>query len=144
MDAFFLCFCYQSHPLADDEEDDYGDIWRDSEGVNIYDQYLNEKIRIGTEVETVSIERMKTFLGLKCSDCAQEPTEQLQWQLSSVKDKIQVEESIVLGSIWQAVRAFTVVKADKMDILKLIMDDSRIYEYDDMFDFSKVHQLSIK
>ena len=144
MDAFFRCFCYQPHPLADDDEDDYGDIWRDSDGSNVYDQYLNEKIRIGTEVEIASIDRMKSFLGLKGIDSAQTNTEHLQWQLSSSKDKIQVEESVVLGSVWQAVKAFTVVKADKMDILKLIMDDSRIYEYDDMFDFSKVQQLAMK
>lgn len=138
MDAFFLCFCYQPPPIADDDEDDYGDVWRDSEGLNVYDQYLNEKIRIGTDIEVASIERMKFFLGLMGNDSAETPVEHLQWQLSSTKDKIQVEESMVPGSIWQAVRAYTAVKADKMDILKLIMDDSRIHEYDDMFDFSKV------
>jgi hypothetical protein len=140
MDAFFLCFCFQPPPLADDDEDDYGDIWRDSEGVNVYDQYLNEKIRIGTEVEVVSIEKMKVFLGLQCFDNFETPSDQLQWQLSSLKDKIKVEESMVLGSVWQAVKASTVIKANKMDILTLIMDNSRIHEYDDMFDFSKVQQ----
>lgn len=141
MDAFFLCFCFQPPPLADDDdENDYGDVWRDSKGVNVYDQYLNEKIRIGTEVEIASIEKIKLFLGLQCSDNFQTPSDQLQWQFSSLKDKIKVEESIVLGSIWQAVKASTVIKANKMDILTLIMDSSRIHEYDDMFDFSKVQQ----
>lgn len=83
---------------------------------------------------------MKHFLGLQCSDNFQTPSDQLQWLFSSLKDKIKVEESTVLGSIWQAVKASTVVKANKMDILALIMDNSRIHEYDDMFDFSKVQQ----
>jgi hypothetical protein len=44
----------------------------------------------------------------------------------------------VTDSIWQAVKAKKIICASKEDIRRLVTDDSRMAEYDDMFDCAKV------
>lgn len=136
MDYIAFCLCYHHQP-DEEEEDDYGDVWRDTEGGGDYDPYLAEKMRIGSEVEAASIKRMKFFVGLDENNAIITPPGLL-WQPFSSKDNIDVKDAFIEGSIWQAVKASTRVNADRMKILDLIMDDNRIHEYDDMFDFSKV------
>jgi hypothetical protein len=135
---FSFCLCYNPQPSYDEDDDDYGDIWRDSGESAVYDPYLSEKLRVGGEVEAAAVKRTKLFLGLDKEVEGEQPIG-LMWQPSSINDKIKVEESLVDGSIWQAVKAVTRVNADKMDILDLLLDDERIREYDEMFDFSEVH-----
>ena len=98
----------------------------------------NEHVSMGKSVEAESIRKMKVYTGLE-SDSDDDSSVQLNWQPAvSSRDNVSVEASAVAGSFWQAVRATADIKGSKMDILKLIMNDSRIGEYDDMFDFSKV------
>lgn len=45
----------------------------------------------------------------------------------------------VANSSWQAIKAVSVMKtSDKMNLVRLLTDDSKMGEYDDMFDFSTV------
>jgi hypothetical protein len=60
------------------------------------------------------------------------------WQLRASKKEAKIWTSPVAHSAWQAIKGSTVLKADKLDILKLFLDDDRIGEYDDMFDSYKV------
>lgn len=136
--SFSFCLCYNPQPSFEEDDDDYGDIWRDSGESDVYDPYLSEKLRVGGEVEAASVKRMKLFIGLE-KDCEGQKPLGLMWQPSSLKDKIKVEESLVDGSIWQAVKAVTQINADKLDILDLLLDEGRVGEYDDMFDFSEVN-----
>lgn len=62
---------------------------------------------------------------------------ELDWQLKVNKQNISVEASKVVGSTWQAIRGRTHMQAPKEKILKLVLDDDRIGEFDDMFDFYK-------
>lgn len=136
MDFFAFCLCFHHQP-EEEEEEDYGDVWRDAEGGSDYDPYLADKMRIGIDAEAASIKRMKLFVGLEENDRDIMPVGP-HWQPFSSKDNIEVKDAVIEGSIWQAVKATTRVKADRMKILDLILDDSRIHEYDEMFDFSKV------
>lgn len=139
---FSYCLCFNPQPSCEEDDDDYGDIWRDSGESAVYDPYLSEKLRVGGEIEAAAVKRTKLFLGLEKEVEGDKPIG-LSWQPSSIKDKIKVEESLVDGSIWQAVKAVTIVNADKMDVLDLLLDDDRIKEYDEMFDFSEVHIMKL-
>ena len=94
-------------------------------------------VSMGKDVEAESILKMKIYTGLE-PDSSDESSVQLNWQPCSSRENVNVEASAVAGSFWQAVRAVTEIKGNKRDILKLIIDDSRIGEFDDMFDFSQV------
>ena len=96
-----------------------------------------ENVKIGKVIESESIHRMKIYTGLD-KETKDEPLVGLNWQPCSSRDNVRVDASPVIGSFWQAVRAVTNIKADKFDILNLVIDDSRIAEFDDMFDFSQV------
>ena len=98
-----------------------------------------ENVRMGKLVESESIHRMKVYAGLE-KETDDEPLVGLNWQPCSSRENVSVDASAVIGSFWQAVRAVTEVKADKFDVLKLVIDDSRIGEFDDMFDFSQVSE----
>jgi hypothetical protein len=63
------------------------------------------------------------------------------WQPKGNRKGVSVESSMVSGSNWQAVRAVTGMRADKHSIVKLIMNDNRMGEFDDMFDFARVREL---
>eukprot|EP00596_Hydrurales_sp_CCMP1899_P005757 CAMPEP_0119038012 /NCGR_PEP_ID=MMETSP1177-20130426/6657_1 /TAXON_ID=2985 /ORGANISM="Ochromonas sp, Strain CCMP1899" /LENGTH=218 /DNA_ID=CAMNT_0007000013 /DNA_START=134 /DNA_END=787 /DNA_ORIENTATION=- len=51
------------------------------------------------------------------------------------RDNVIVETSAVTDSVWQVIKAVTNIKSDKMEIFKLVNSDTRMGEYDDMFDF---------
>ena len=58
------------------------------------------------------------------------------WVNKYNKKGVDVYTSVVAGSAWQALQATCMMKAYKYDILDILMDDNRIGEYDDMYDFS--------
>jgi hypothetical protein len=62
----------------------------------------------------------------------------IDWQPKGSKKGVSVESSMVSGSNWQAIKAVTGMRADKNSIVKLIMNDNRMGEFDDMFDFARV------
>lgn len=62
----------------------------------------------------------------------------LAWALCSSREGVTVETSAVTDSFWQAVKAVSNISIDRMKILKLLTNDSRLVEYDDMFDFCQV------
>jgi len=58
----------------------------------------------------------------------------LQWTDKGGKAGIKVHNTKVPGSDWCAIKASVTLQADKHDIRKLLMDDARCGEYDDMYD----------
>jgi len=62
----------------------------------------------------------------------------LDWQVRASKKNCVVYSTPVNGSVWQAIRGWTLIPASKFDILKLLWNDNRIAEYDDMFDTFQV------
>lgn len=98
----------------------------------------SENIRTGEDVEAESVDVMRIYVGLE-TDCDDDSCVQLHWQPAvSSRDNVSVAACVVAGSSWRAVRGVADIKGSKMDILALVMNDSRIGEYDDMFDFSEV------
>jgi hypothetical protein len=63
---------------------------------------------------------------------------ELDWQTRVTKPNLTVDTSKVAGSTWQAIKGKTVMLAKKEAILQLLINDDRIGEFDDMFDFYKV------
>ena len=90
--------------------------------------------REGREVAAASVACMRLYLGLE-KESAGTPALQLDWQQRVTKKNMVVYSSMVAGSHWQAIRAVTTIRADKAAILALLLDDARIGEFDDMFDF---------
>ena len=58
------------------------------------------------------------------------------WQSKGSRHGVCVESSMVAGSTWQAVRAVSRMTSDKQSILQLLIDDSRMHQFDNMFDFA--------
>jgi hypothetical protein len=96
-----------------------------------------EFIQRGKELARASFTKMKIYLGL-LKQPANEPPLGLDWQVKINKKNMTVESTMVNESAWQAVRAVTFVKSNKEAVLKLVTDDSRMAQFDDMFDFAKV------
>jgi hypothetical protein len=91
----------------------------------------------GKELAERSFLKMKTYLGLIKQPAGESPLG-LDWVMKITKKNMTVESTLVNESAWQAVRAVTCIKASKEKILKLVTDDRRMKEFDDMFDFAKV------
>lgn len=60
------------------------------------------------------------------------------WQSRAKKSGIEVFGSAVPGSAWNAIRATATMRAHRKNILALLIDDSKIGYYDDMFDSCEV------
>ena len=97
----------------------------------------SEQVRLGKCAERESLQRMKSYSGF-ADDSDDELKVNMKWLTSISREGVSVESSAVIGSFWQAIRATTEIRGEKMAILNLLMDDSRIREYDDVFDFSQV------
>ena len=80
-----------------------------------------------------SLHLMRVYLGLEQQRADEAPLG-LDWQQKKKEKTTTVYGTAVAGNTWNAVRAVGVVRADKEDILKLLIDDKRIGEFDDMFD----------
>jgi len=80
-----------------------------------------------------SLHLMRVYLGLEQQRVDEAPLG-LDWQQKKKEKTTTVYGTAVAGNTWNAVRAVGVVRADKEDILKLLIDDKRIGEFDDMFD----------
>jgi hypothetical protein len=102
----------------------------------------------GNQICEIGIKLLKVYLGLEgkydlsfvkkrsgsMEEC--EIPSDIDWKPKGNKNGVSVERSMISGSNWQAVRAVTGMRADKHSIVKLIMNDNRIGEFDDMFDFA--------
>ena len=62
------------------------------------------------------------------------PPMDLQWTDKGGKAGIKVHNTKVPGSDWCAIKGTVTLQADKHDIRKLLTDDARCGEYDDMYD----------
>jgi hypothetical protein len=65
----------------------------------------------------------------------------LDWQHRVLRKKVSVYTSMVVGSTWQAIRATSMIESSKEEIVELLMDDDRMYEFDDMVDYITVSVL---
>ena len=97
----------------------------------------SEQVRLSKCAAKESLRRMKSYCGL-ADDLDDDLELNIKWLPSMSKEGVSVESSTVVGSFWQAIRATTEIEGEKMAILSLLMNDSRISEYDDVFDFSQV------
>jgi len=109
-------------------------------------------------VAAAAVALMKVYLGLEAEPPGTEPL-RLDWQQRAADKGIVAYTTMVAGrwgsvyslqpsscgthnntpffpfcSSWQAIRAMTVVGAGKDIVMKLLLDDGRIGEFDDMFD----------
>ena len=75
------------------------------------------------------IEILEAYLAGRCGK-----GKKLEWRDKLHKQGIQVSASSVYGSEWQAVRATVSIQTDAKSIVKLLLDDSKIGLYDDLFD----------
>ena len=91
-------------------------------------------VRDGVEIAAMSVRLMQLYLGM-AADARGMPSLQLDWQQKIHRRNMTVSSTMVAGSHWQAIRAVTTMAANNMSILGLILDDSRMGEFDDMFDF---------
>lgn len=62
----------------------------------------------------------------------------LDWQLKASKSHTNVFSSSVSGSSWNAIKAVTVMQTSPKSLLSVLIDDSRMSEYDNMFDYAQV------
>jgi hypothetical protein len=98
----------------------------------------DKKLKIlGKNIAKESIKYLQIYNGRLQND-SNEPSLDLNFEPFNSRDDVNVETSAVTDSIWQAIKAVTNIKIDKMEILKLLSADGRMGEYDDMFDFSQV------
>ena len=100
-----------------------------SQGGGAFEEFIPKTQALADE----ALHLMKVYLGLE-ELRAGEPALGLEWKEKKKEKTTTVFGTPVLGSTWNAVRAVGQVRADKADILKLLIDDSRIGEFDDMFD----------
>ena len=99
---------------------------------------LTDFVEDGKEIGRKATLIMKVFLGLE------EDTEDsycLKWGKETLRDGIAGRSSPVVGNTWNAVIAKTRVAASQSALFDLLFNDSRITEYDDMFDTYKVSLL---
>jgi hypothetical protein len=102
----------------------------------------NQKLKIlGQEVAKDSIKYVQLYNGRV--QTGSNDSLNLKFESFSTRDNVIVETSAVTDSIWQAIKAVTNIKIEKMEILKLVNSDTRMGEYDDMFDFCQVIDVKI-
>ena len=94
-----------------------------------YAEYMDKTQALAEE----ALHLMKVYLGLEELK-PDEPALALDWKEKKKERTTTVYGTTVAGSTWNAVRAVGQVRANKADILKLLIDDKRIGEFDDMFD----------
>lgn len=76
---------------------------------------------------------LKVYLGLEQQGDDEVPLG-LDWKEKKREKTVVVSGTSVTGNTWNAVRAVGCVRASKEEILKLLLNDQRIGEFDDMFD----------
>jgi len=109
------------------------------ESLLLTDKNGKSKGSLGLAGATLAFEALRKFrlyLGLDPSRAAHVSEMGVDWQLKVAKPSINVFTTMIAGNSWQAIKAVTVMRADKMSIVKLLTNDSRLGEYDDMFDFA--------
>ena len=67
----------------------------------------------------------------------------LDWIRKVSKGAVTVDTSLVTGSTWQAIRGKMSIQANPEKIRDLLINDDRIGEFDDMFDFYKVRAYAL-
>lgn len=80
------------------------------------------RVDLGEESQRI----IKLFLGI-----LRERDIIFNWKLQATKKDITIHTCDVIGSVWQAVKSDCIIKQDKFEIVKLLMDDTRSHEYDD-------------
>ena len=101
----------------------------------VSEKSLLDFVKDGKDTSNKAIRIMKVFLGIE------EETDEnygLKWGKETIRDGIEGRSSHVVGNTWNAVIAKTRVAASQTALLDLLFNDSRIMEYDDMFDSYKV------
>ena len=93
---------------------------------------MDPVISKGLFVASEAFSLYRLYLGIDSDDNGKLT---LDWQFKDKKKGVSVCASMVNGSTWQAIKACTYIKTKKEKLLQLLTDDSRISEFDDMFDF---------
>jgi hypothetical protein len=86
----------------------------------------------GLSVASEALTLFRLYLGIDSDDGGKLG---LDWQYKDTKKGVTVSTSMVAGSTWQAIKAHTYIRTNKEKLRSLLTDDSRINEFDDMFDF---------
>lgn len=82
-----------------------------------------------------ALRKIRVYSGL---DDAKAADIGLEWQLKASNKGVDVYATLVSNSSWQAIRSSTAMKVDKMKLLKLLNNEARIGDYDEMFSFGEV------
>ena len=90
----------------------------------------------GLEIKEMSLYMMKLYLGFhEVSNSNMYPQIRFEeWTPRINKKNMYVESTMVVGNKWQVIRVVTTMTANKDAIKSLMIDDSRIGEFEDMFD----------
>ena len=64
----------------------------------------------------------------------------IDWQIKVNRDNMKVYSSTVNSSTWSAIKAVTVMRAEPIDLLEVLVDANRMGDYDSMFN---THQVSV-
>ena len=64
----------------------------------------------------------------------------IDWQIKVNRDNMKVYSSTVNSSTWSAIKAVTVMRAEPIDLLEVLVDINRMGDYDSMFN---THQVSV-
>jgi hypothetical protein len=99
---------------------------------------------IGATTAFESLRKIKLYLGMDQTRMEIMEEMGIDWQLKVTKPVINIFSTMIVNSSWQAIKAITIMRADKKDLLNLLTDDSRMREYDDMFDYSTVANSDIR
>ena len=117
-----------------------GDVIKDKNTTTLTEQSSRGKVDL-TDVEVLkkmdfSAQALKRLL--KYTGQTVETDFPLDWTLKLNKNDISISATPIMNSTWNALKADLVVNADINVLRKLLIDDSRVGEYDDMFNSCEV------
>ena len=92
----------------------------------------DEEISKGLELAKNALQKLKIYIG-EMVESTETPLN-LNWVAGYSRDGVSVRSSAVTNSSWVVVQGMTIIKADKMAIKDLYLNDDRLKDYDDMFD----------
>eukprot|EP01038_Epipyxis_sp_PR26KG_P012645 gene12645-16953_t len=98
--------------------------------------YNDPNIKKTAFIADEALSKIRLYLGI--DETRNESIELgLDWQLKVNKNNVTIHSSMVNNNNWQAIKAVTTICANKYKLVQLLVDDSRMGEYDDMFDYHK-------
>lgn len=87
----------------------------------------------GRALADEAVNRIKSYFGI-----IQDESLGLDWKLNINSKGVTVCGSLVNGTTWKAFKATSIMQVDKVNLLKILLDDTKTRLYQDMFDGATV------